>query len=100
MGTFPHKKPPPRRHADRRAGAATAAFREGLNGSLDKNRTLSPDALRLARQRRDRYAERNELPAWLASRTGRVMVGLVAGVVLLGICVAGVAAVVNIIVRI
>ena len=78
---------PERRRRDRRAGAASERMREALDIPITDAPVLSKDALILARQRRGRYATRNELPAWMETRTGRVLFGLAALLVGLGITV-------------
>ncbi|MEM6327915.1 MAG: hypothetical protein AAF791_12420 [Bacteroidota bacterium] len=95
-GTSGYRKPTPHRRTERRGGRATAQLHDALNGPSRGDVVLSSDALRLARERRDRHATRNELPAWLASRTGRLTVGLVTVVVMLGISAVMIGAVVSI----
>ncbi|MEM6327914.1 MAG: hypothetical protein AAF791_12415 [Bacteroidota bacterium] len=59
MGTFPHKKPLPRYHSERRAGAASRRLREALNGESGDPIALSPAALARQRDRRNAHAERH-----------------------------------------
>ena len=78
MGTFPHKKPLPRRHTDRRAGHATRMLRQAFDGSRVSDDHLTPAEIR--RQRDKRTAHRRA-----RGRSGRGVaeVAIAVGLVLL-----------------
>ena len=53
-GTFGYRKPPSRRHDERRGGMASARFREAFDGPVGVSEPLASEAAAALRQRRDR----------------------------------------------
>lgn len=85
-----HRNPDWRR-SDRRANGATERMHEALNVSLEGRPTLSADVLARARERRVRYATRNEIPAWASSPPVSWLVAF--GAIALGLLIATMAVV-------
>ena len=70
-----HRNPEPR-HRDRRSSTSTARMREALDAPLSGVPALSADAMARARERRARYAKRNEVPVWASTPPGSWLVML------------------------
>ena len=82
MGTFPHRKPPRPRHTERRSGRATVRFQEALDGPVNTDTPLPPEAYERAKASREKHARRRP-ESKVEDETEEVLVAVGAVVALL-----------------